>query len=123
MAQYIFRSHRAEVEKATKSAIDVALRAVGGAAEKNAKLEVTRLVYDAPHSPHYVRTGNLRNSITNDYSPSEQLAYVGSTIEYSPYVEYGTRHMPTRPFLRNACQNYADEYKKIISDTLKTLSK
>jgi HK97 gp10 family phage protein len=121
MADIIFRSNRAEMEKAVKEAIDIGMEAVAKEAEGNAIREVTALVYDSPPSATYVRTGALRNSIGSEYVEAEKAAYVGAAIEYAPYVEFGTRHMHERPFLRNAINNYTDSYKAILEDALKNL--
>lgn len=112
-------SHRKEVERAFEKATNAAMEAIGQAAEANAVREVTKLVYDTPPSGSYVRTGRLRNSITHKYEKDEKTVYVGTNVEYAPYVELGTRHMHERPFLRNAAQNYSDEYKAILEDALK----
>lgn len=118
MADIIFRSYKSEVKKAIKSAIDVGMEAVGQAAEANAISEVTRLVYDTPPSPTYVRTGDLRKSITHKYIPEERAAYIGTAIEYAPYVEFGTSKMEPRPFLENSVFNYSEEYGNILKDAL-----
>jgi HK97 gp10 family phage protein len=121
VAGIIFRSYRPEVEQAIKKAIDVGMEAVAQAAEANAISEVTTLVYDAPPSPTYVRTGDLRKSITHKYVQAEQTAYVGANIDYAPYVEFGTRKMASRPFLRNSVQKYTGEYAAILKDALSKL--
>ena len=40
-----------------------------------------------------VDTGNLRNSITHSVDADGRCAYVGTNVEYAPYVEYGTYKM------------------------------
>lgn len=113
-----FTSNKDKFSRAFDKAVDVGMEAVGQAAEANAVREVTKLVYDTP-SHGYVRTGRLRNSITHKYVGDEKAVYVGTNVEYAPYVELGTRKMHERPFLRNAAQNYSDEYKSILEDALK----
>lgn len=78
----------------------VALEAVGLQAEGYAK----RL---CP-----VDTGNLRNSIT--HTSDDDTAYIGTNVEYAPYVEYGTSRTKAQPFLKPAANNHADEYKAIF---------
>lgn len=95
-----------------------ALEAIGMQAEANAKIEVTRAVYDTPESKSgYRRTGALRNSISHAYDSDK--AYVGTNLEYAPYVEFGTVKMPARPFIRPAVENYMDEYKALAESYLK----
>ena len=117
-----FVSHKAEVLGATQEAIDLAMEAVAQAAEKNAVEETNELIYDTPPSPTYVRTGDLRKSITHKYVPSERTAYIGTNIEYAPYVQFGTRRMHARPFLSNAIEKYIKEYQKLLVSILKRLS-
>lgn len=85
------------------------LEALGLEAEGNAVTEITEL--DA------VDTGRLRGSISHAHDDTS--AYIGTNVEYAPYVELGTHKMAARPFLRNAITNYTDDYKKIIEDELK----
>ncbi len=50
-----------------------------------------------------VRTGRLRNSITTDVvKPLE--AIVGPGVKYGKFVEFGTRYMAPRPYLRPAAE-------------------
>jgi len=95
-----------------------------------------------------VKTGNLRNSIafalggespdSGEYSGSAPAdpdgtitLYVGSNVEYAPYVELGhyqqpgryvpaigkrlvADYVPAKPFLRPAIENYTEEYNRIL---------
>ena len=117
-----FENNADEVRARFKELFDKGMELVGQQAESNAIKEVTELVYDTPPSPRYVRTGALRNSIGHKYVPEEKAAYVGTNLEYAPYVELGTRHMHEKPFLRNAAQNYADDYQQILEHALVQLS-
>lgn len=119
MANIIFRSHKDEMDEALKSAIDIGMEAVAQQAEKNALVEVKKLVYDTPESPYYVRTGKLKGSISHKYIKETTQAFIGTNIEYAKYVEYGTYRMGPRPFLRNACQNYIDKYQNILNAAIK----
>ena len=120
MADFI--SNKGDKDRALENAIDVGMRAIAAEGMANAVREVTRLVYDTPPSPTYVRTGNLRNSLGGKYVKRESAAYIGTNLEYAPYVEFGTRHTKEKPYLRNACRNYSDEYNRILEDALKALS-
>lgn len=66
-----------------------------------------------------VDTGNLRNSITHVVDEQEPAAYIGSNVEYAPYVCLGTIHMKAQPFLKPAVADHANEYRKIIENELK----
>lgn len=54
-----------------------------------------------------VRTGNLRRSITNRVTDTE--AYVGTDVEYAPYVHYGTRYQAAQPFLEEGIEDTMSE--------------
>ena len=66
-----------------------------------------------------VDTGNLRNSITHELDDGEPAAYIGTNVEYAPYVCLGTIHMKAQPFLKPAVADHANTYRKIIEKELK----
>ena len=92
-----------------EKAIDVALETIGKFAETAAKLNLER-------SPRRVDTGTLRDSITS--TTDGMYAYVGTNIEYGPYVEFGTVKMAPNKFLRRAVKENIDEYVRIIENAL-----
>lgn len=51
-----------------------------------------------------VDTGRLRASITHEIEPTglHITGRVGTNVEYAPFVELGTSHGPSQPFLRPA---------------------
>ena len=106
-------------ENALPQQIKAALMAIGMAAESNAKKEITKRVYNTPESPSYKRTGRLRNSISHAVAEEEKAAYIGSNVEYAPYVELGTSKMAARPFLTPAATQHSEEYKQIVEAVLK----
>lgn len=87
--------------------IENALWAIGETAEGYAK----------DNTP--VDTGRLRNSITHAEKIDEQSTYIGTNVEYAPYVEAGSSHNTAHHMLRDACQNHTDEYKAIAEAVLK----
>ena len=64
-------------------------------------------------------TGILRNSITHEVDDGEPAAYIGTNVEYAPYVCLGTIHMNAQPFLKPAVAANANTYRKIIEKELK----
>ena len=65
-----------------------------------------------------VDTGRLRNSITHAIDGDEQAVYIGTNVEYAPYVELGTSKQDAQPFLTPAAQNHSDEYREILEKEL-----
>lgn len=66
-----------------------------------------------------VDTGRLRNSITYEVRPGEGEVYVGTNVEYAPYVEDGTRHRDGVRFLRKAAEEHGAEYRRILESELR----
>ena len=93
------------VEEAAFSQIERALEKVGLTAERNAKLACP------------VDTGRLRNSISHTHD--KNTAYIGTNVEYAPYVEMGTKKMAARPYLKPAIADHIREYKNTIEQELK----
>ena len=129
-----FNDYSADVLNEMQGAVLRALERIGEKAEGYAKDL-------APPG----ETGNLANSISHAVDEGEQSAYIGSNLEYAPYVELGTgiyaeggggrptpwvyqdakgdwhwtRGNPAQPFLKPAAADHAQTYRNIIEDELK----
>ena len=99
-----------EVIKELHHKMPLVLEALGMEGEGNAVSEITTM--------GAVDTGRLRGSIS--HAKDDESAYIGTNVEYAPYVELGTYRMRARPFLRNAVANHSDDYKRIIESGLKS---
>lgn len=106
MSNIIIEDHSAEVIATKNEAVLRALEAIGLQAEGYAKLK-------AP-----VDTGRLRNSLTHQVEASEEAVYIGTAVEYAPYVEFGTRRSKAQPFLEPAVMDHLDEYEAIAKKFL-----
>lgn len=110
--------------KATDEAIYNALDIIGNKAAD----------YAAGLAP--VDTSNLKNSMTSEVNQEEKAVYVGTDVEYAPFVEFGHHQevgryvpaigkrlvrefVPAKPFLKPAIENHLDEYKHILESELK----
>ena len=102
-----FTDNSKEVSDNIKAALLRGLEKCGLTAERFAK----KL---APYD-----TGNLRNSITHEVDDGEPAVYIGTNVEYAPYVCLGTIHMNAQPFLKPAVNDHKDEYRKILENSLK----
>lgn len=70
-----------------------------------------------------VDTGRLRNSITHVVDIGFDSVYIGTNVEYGPYVELGTarrQQKDAQPFLRPAAQNHASKYRAILKAELQS---
>lgn len=65
-----------------------------------------------------VRTGRLRNSISHD--SDNDSAYIGTNVEYAPFVETGARGRKAQPYLKPAVADHANEYRTIAQNILRT---
>lgn len=68
-----------------------------------------------------VDTGRLRNSVTHAVDNGETAAYIGTNVEYAPFIELGTASpkRDAQPFLVPAAQDHGDEYRAIMESELK----
>lgn len=135
MSSIKFTDNSPEVRRALEAAMARGLEVIGMVAETHAKKAITR--------QRAVDTGRLRNSITyavkkreGEVYPyrddagetyrgrigsgiKENEVYIGTNVEYGPYVELGTSRMPARPFIRPAATEHGEEYKQIMKDSMK----
>ena len=123
-------SHKIEVIQAKDEAVVKALETIGLVAERYAK-ELCP-----------TDTSRLKNSISHQVD--DETVYVGTNVEYAPYVEFGTgkfaeggggrptpwsyqddkgnwhttNGMKPQPYLKPAIENHLDEYKQYLKDEL-----
>ena len=133
----MIRDNRKQVKGQVEEAIVRALEICAGKAETYAKTNLTR--------QKAVDTGALRNSVNHKVDKAKLVAYVGTNIEYAPYIEFGTgiyyvggrrtswtykdsdgqwhmtNGMRARPFLKPAVADHQEEYKNIIQSELSKL--
>ncbi len=82
------------------------------------KLELAALVVEGQaKKPGFcpVKTGTARRSITHVIAPSGRTVYVGSNIEYFPFIEIGTSKMAARFPLTRALRVSRDRIRKIFN--------
>ena len=96
-----------EVLSALEKAKKRGLEAIGLVAEGHAK-KITP-----------VDTGRLqlRNSIS--HATDDEAAYIGTNVEYGPYVELGSPTIKAHHMLQKAATEHTDEYKQIMEDAMK----
>ena len=102
---YSYKDNTEEVLSAMKKAVERGLEAIGLAAEGHAKKETP------------VDTGRLRNSIS--HAVEDKAAYIGTNVEYAPYVELGARGRDGKHMLQRAATEHTAEYKRLLEDSMK----
>lgn len=100
-----YKDNSEQVLSAMEKAIKNGLEAIGLTAEGHAKKETP------------VDTGRLRNSIS--HATDDEAAYIGTNVEYAPYVELGARGRKGAHMLQKAATEHTDEYKRIMEDAMK----
>lgn len=102
---YTYNDNTDEVLSALEKAKKRGLEAIGLVAEGHAK-KITP-----------VDTGRLRNSIA--HAVDDEAAYIGTNVEYAPYVELGARGGDGKHMLQRAATEHTAEYKKLMEDSMK----
>ena len=102
MADIKFTSNVNDILSALEKGKRNALTAIGATAETYAKKATP------------VDTGRLRNSIS--HSVDGEAAYIGSNVEYAPYVELGTSRAKAHHMLQKAATEHSAEYKRLAED-------
>lgn len=95
--------------------VSVALETIGLKAEGYAKGYCPVGTPESTGIPGYIG-GTLRNSIS--HADDGESAYIGTNVEYAPYVELGTRRMHPRHYLKKAVENHAEEYRQTVEKIL-----
>jgi HK97 gp10 family phage protein len=77
----------------------------------------------APGDPPASDTGNLINSIGTDFRRAELSVLVGTEVEYAPFLEYGTRRMAPRPFMRPAYQSREAAIERAVREAINEVTR
>ena len=102
---YTYKDNTDDVLSALEKAKKRGLEAIGLVSEGHAK-KLTP-----------VDTGRLRNSIS--HATDDEAAYIGTNVEYGPYVELGSPAIKAHHMLQKAATEHADEYKRLMEDSMK----
>lgn len=103
---------QAEVNKAIQQALKKSEEQTYKAVKASCIKVENRAKHLAP-----VDTGRLKSSITHEANKSD--GRVGTNLEYSPYVELGTKRSQAQPFLRPALQDCKSEILQLFRDVVK----
>ena len=87
-----------------------ALTAIGSSAETHTKDNIT--------ADDLIDTGRLRNSIS--HTVDGEAAYIGTNVEYAPYLELGTKKIAAHHYLKRAATEHKDEYKNLTAQAIQS---
>ena len=74
------------------------------------------------------KDGEIKQGTYTGHTPKkkgEYTVYVGTNVEYAPYVEMGHiqagsgKHVAPQPYIKPAIVDHLDEYKQILENTLR----
>ena len=139
--QITFRDNSPEILDALQRARHRGLEAIGMAAEGHAKkkcpVDTGRLRNSityaiagyATHVQSY-RRGNVAGGASHKHTRYEydsgemegekdSAVFIGSNVEYAPFVELGAKGRPPAHFLQDAASGHGDEYKRLMEDSMK----
>lgn len=102
----VIQDNTEQVVDGIDSAIGVALEKIGLLAENYAEKKCP------------VDTGNLRGSITHEVDAGDNAVYIGTNVDYAPYVELGTSRQKAQPFLRPAASEHGERYRQVLKKAL-----
>ena len=101
-----YKDNSQQILSALEKGIKNGLEAIGLTAETYAKQETP------------VDTGRLRNSIS--HAVDGEAVYIGSNVEYAPYVELGTSRAKAHHMLQKAATEHSAEYKRLAEDAIQS---
>lgn len=102
---YTYKDNSKSVLDALQRAKKRGLEAIGLTAEGHAK----------KNTP--VDTGRLRNSVS--HATDDEAAYIGTNVEYAPYVELGAQGRKGVHMLQRAATEHGEEYKRLMEESMK----
>lgn len=70
---------------------------------------------DKPKADGTYATGEYKGTAPDE---RDKAVYIGTNVEYAPYVELGARGRAGKPFLKPAATEFADDYKRIMQEEL-----
>lgn len=133
-----FKDNSKEYKDLLTQAIRRGLRAIGMKAETHAKKSCPVDTGYASNSITFALSGEPANISTyqadrgkGDKPPQtgeyrgtlgkidDEYVLIGSNVEYFPYIEEGSRGRRAYHTLRNAATEHKDEYKQLLTDSIK----
>ena len=133
-----FKDNSKEYKELRDAAIRRGLRAIGMAAETYAKEEcpvdtgyarnsityalsgetadISSYKADAGKNGEPPRTGKYSGTMGNT---EDKYVVIGSNVEYFPFIEEGARGRQALHVLRKAATDHKDEYKQLLTDSIK----
>ena len=127
-----FENNAPLVREQFEACMKRALTTIGMQAESYAKQSINQAdAIDTGRLINSVTYGTAENAGSHDYSDyegnhyadtiglaEEDAVYIGTNVEYAPYIEYGHHSYAGVHFLKDAAGNHTEEYKEIIKQSM-----
>ena len=110
MADIKFTSNVNDILRRMEKGKRNALTAIGSSAETHTKDNIT--------ADDLIDTGRLRNSIS--HAVDGEAAYIGTNVEYAPYLELGTKKITAHHYLKRAVTEHKGEYKSLTVQAIQS---
>jgi HK97 gp10 family phage protein len=104
---------RKAVAEAAEAIRDDAIKSLRSGGSRTAKGRAS-----APGEPPARQSGRLQRSIVVELDPSRPSAKVIATADYARALEFGTRRMAARPFLRPALERNRAKTLRLIREAV-----
>lgn len=130
---YSYKDNTKEVLSAMEKAFERGLEAIGLTAEGYAKKNETAIdtgllrnsiTYaisgESPHIKSYKDNAGNQSGTYEGNAPKDKdkAVYIGTNVEYAPFIEYGAQGRPPLHFLQRAATEHTDEYKKLMKESM-----
>lgn len=112
-----FRARREKLGSDTKKAVNACCLKV----ERDIKANMSPDGPSAPGEAPAVDTGRLRASIAHrvEMESGEAVGLVGTSVEYAPWLEFGTTRMQARPFMVPAIERNREWIRNKLAAVVK----
>lgn len=130
----VTKDNTKEVLESLEKAIERGLEAIGLTAEGYAKKNETAIdtgllrnsiTYaisgESPHIKSYKDNAGNQSGTYEGNAPKDKdkAVYIGTNVEYAPYIELGTSSREGLHFLQRAATEHTAEYKRLLEDSMK----
>ena len=114
----IDKVERERIKDAVNEIRNVAIETLSGSRSgRQYKVPGTQKIYTAssPGQPPAVATGRLRQSVSTEITEGGKVGAVGTNIDYGRMLEFGTKDIAARPWLRISFEKAGVAVKEIFT--------
>lgn len=113
--QSLFRS----VERDVSQLVGPGIERVLEEGQDVVRRSFTIIPVSAPGNPPAIDTGNLYRNVTTELDADGLHGVLRAATDYAKYLEFGTRHMAARPFMRPALRVLDRRVRQIMREMIR----